>query len=84
MKCVTSLPVMLFQLLSTSGNVYIAHYAIDNKVCSLVYVCVISLPVMLFQLLSTSGDVYIAYHVYHNEVCNFFASDVASALVDFW
>ena len=25
MKCVTSLPVMLFQLLSTSGNVYIAH-----------------------------------------------------------
>ena len=25
MKCVTSLPVMLFQLLSTSGDVYISH-----------------------------------------------------------
>ena len=76
MKCVTSLPVMLFQLLSTSGNVYIAHLY-HNEV-------VTSLPVMLFQLLSTSGDVYISHHVYHNEVCNFFASDVVSALVDFW
>ena len=46
--------------------------------------CVTSLPVMLFQLLSTSDDVYISHHVYHNEVCNFFASDVVSALVDFW
>ena len=31
MKCVTSLPVMLFQLLSTSGDVYIAHYALIIK-----------------------------------------------------
>ena len=83
MKCVTSLPVMLFQLLSTSGNVYIAHLVSDGEVYSLVYVCVTSLPVMLFQLLSTSGDVYISHHVYDNEVCNFFASDVVSALVDF-
>ena len=71
MKCVTSLPVMLFQLLSTSGDVYISHYVYDGKV-------------MLFQLLSTSGNVYISHHIYHNEVCNFFASDVVSALVDFW
>ena len=83
MKCVTSLPVMLFQLLSTSGEVYIAHRVSDGEVCSLVYVCVTSLPVMLFQLLSTSGDVYISHHIYDNEVCNFFASDVVSALVDF-
>ena len=53
MKCVTSLPVMLFQLLSTSDDVYIAHCVSDGEV-SLVY------------------------------VCNFFASDVVSALVDFW
>ena len=33
MKCVTSLPVMLFQLLSTSGDVYIAHLVYDNEVC---------------------------------------------------
>ena len=46
--------------------------------------CVTSLPVMLFQLWSTSDDVYISHHVYHNEVCNFFASEVVSALVDFW
>ena len=52
--------------------------------------CVTSLPVMLFQLLSSSGEVYIAHHVYQGEVCslvhvcNFFASDVVSALVDFW
>ena len=46
--------------------------------------CVTSLSVMLIQLLSTSDDVYISHHVYHNEVCNFFASDVVSALVDFW
>ena len=46
--------------------------------------CVTSLPVMLFLLLSTSSDVYISHHVYDNEVCNFFASDVVSALVDFW
>ena len=52
---------MLFQLLSTSDDVYIAHYVYDGKVCSLVYVCVTSLPVMLFQLLSTSGDVYISH-----------------------
>ena len=83
MKCVTSLPVMLFQLLSTSDDVYIAHCVSDGEVCSLVYGCVTSLPVMLFQLLSTSGNVYISHHVYHNEVCNFFASDVVSALVDF-
>ena len=86
MKCVTSLPVMLFQLLSTSDDVYIAHCVSDSEVCSftrsLTYV-VTSLPVMLFQLLSTSGDVYISHHVYDNEVCNFFASDVVSALVDF-
>ena len=37
-KCVTSLPVMLFQLLSTSGDVYISHYVYDSKVFSLVYV----------------------------------------------
>ena len=55
MKCVTSLPVMLFQLLSTSDVVYIAHHVSDGEVCSLVY-----------------------------GVCNFFASDVVSALVDFW
>ena len=55
MKCVTSLPVMLFQLLSTSDELYIAHRVSDGEVCSLVYVC-----------------------------CNFFASDVVSALVDFW
>ena len=78
MKCVTSLPVMLFQLLSTSGDVYISHYTF------IIMKCVTSLPVMLFQLLSTSGTVYISHHVYHNEVCNFFASDVVSALVDFW
>ena len=91
MKCVTSLPVMLFQLLSTSGDVYIAHCVYHGKVCSLVYGCVTSLPVMLFQLLSTSGDVYISHLIYHSEVCslvyvccNFFASDVVSALVDFW
>ena len=84
MKCVTSLPVMLLQLLSTSGNVYIAHRVSDGEVCSLFYGCVTSLPVMLFQLLSTSAsDVYISHHVYHNEVCNFFASDVVSVLVDF-
>ena len=77
MKCVTSLPVMLFQLLSTSDDVYISHHVSNDG-------CVTSLPVMLFQLLSTSGNVYISLHVYHNEVCNFFASDVVSALVDFW
>ena len=38
MKCVTSLPVMLFQLLSTSSNVYIAHLVSDGEVCSLVCV----------------------------------------------
>ena len=84
MKCVTSLPVMLFQLLSTSGNVYISHHIYHGEVCSLVYVCVTSLPMMLFQLLSTSGNVYISHHVYHNGVCNFFASDVVSTLVVFW
>ena len=83
MKCVTSLPVMLLQLLSTSDEVYIAHRVSNGEVCSLVYGCVTSLPVMLFQLLSTSGNVYISLHIYHNEVCNFFASDVVSALVDF-
>ena len=35
MKCVTSLPVMLFQLLSTSDDVYISHCVSDVK-CSLV------------------------------------------------
>ena len=83
MKCVTSLPVMLFQLLSTSDEVYISHHVSDHEVCSLFYGCVTYFPVMLFQLLSTSGDVYIAHLIYHNEVCNFFASDVVSALVDF-
>ena len=38
MKCVTSLPVMLLQLLSTSDEVYIAHCVSDGEVCSLVYV----------------------------------------------
>ena len=32
--CVISLPVMLFQLLSTSGDVYISHYIYDNEVCN--------------------------------------------------
>ena len=54
MKCVISLPVMLFQLLSTSDDVYISYHVSDGEVCSLVYGCVTSLPVMLFQLLSTS------------------------------
>ena len=30
---------MLFQLLSTTDDVYISHYVYDGKVCSLVYVC---------------------------------------------
>ena len=34
MKCVTSLPVMLFQLLSTSGDVYISHHVYHNEVCN--------------------------------------------------
>ena len=32
MKCVTSLPVMLFQLLSTSSDVYISHHVYHNEV----------------------------------------------------
>ena len=32
--CVTSLPVMLFQLLSTSGNVYISLHIYHNEVCN--------------------------------------------------
>ena len=39
MKCVTSLAVMLFQLLSTSDEVYIAHRVSNVEVCSLVYGC---------------------------------------------
>ena len=34
MKCVTSLPVRLFQLLSTSGNVYISHHIYHGEVYS--------------------------------------------------
>ena len=90
MECVTSLPVMLFQLLSSSGDVYISYHVYHGEVCSLGYGCVTSLPVMLFQLLSTSNEVYIVHRVSDGEVCslvyvccNFFASDVVSALVDF-
>ena len=37
MKCVTSLPVMLLQLLSTSDEVYISYHVSDHEVCSLFY-----------------------------------------------